>query len=185
MTPTPGPLRRLLHLRRALALLPLVLLSPALLQQHPALGRGEPRVRSHCRFSNRGTEYVNKSGMKWMRVSAKRQCDRALESCTPSFLRRGLRCPAQAGDCGGEEAGCPKAGHAAAGQPQPPGADVPEVVSVWFAGCAERDDGDADEPRRRALLHVPAGGVQRDGDRVVTWEKLVLSARGFKRVGRH
>jgi hypothetical protein len=37
-----------------------------------------PRVRSHCRFSNRGTEYVSESGMKWVSGSAKQECDRAL-----------------------------------------------------------------------------------------------------------
>jgi hypothetical protein len=34
--------------------------------------------RSHCRFRNRGTEYVSTSGMKWMSGGTKRQCDRAL-----------------------------------------------------------------------------------------------------------
>ena len=37
-----------------------------------------PGFRSHCRFRNRGTEYVSKSGMKWMSGGAKRQCGRAL-----------------------------------------------------------------------------------------------------------
>ena len=37
-----------------------------------------PRVRPHCRFRNRGTEYVSKSGINWMSGGAKRQCDRAL-----------------------------------------------------------------------------------------------------------
>jgi hypothetical protein len=36
------------------------------------------RVRSHCRFRNRGTEYVTESGMKWMSGGAKRQCGRVL-----------------------------------------------------------------------------------------------------------
>jgi hypothetical protein len=36
-----------------------------------------PRVRSHCRFRNRGAKYVSKSGMKWMSGSAKRQYGRA------------------------------------------------------------------------------------------------------------
>jgi hypothetical protein len=40
--------------------------------------RPEPRVRPHCRFRNRGAEFVSVSGMKWMSGSAKRQCDRAL-----------------------------------------------------------------------------------------------------------
>ena len=29
-----------------------------------------PRVRSHCRLRNRGTEYASQSGMKWMRGGA-------------------------------------------------------------------------------------------------------------------
>jgi hypothetical protein len=37
-----------------------------------------PRVRSHCRFRSRGTEYVSESGMKWISGGTKRQCDRAL-----------------------------------------------------------------------------------------------------------
>ena len=37
-----------------------------------------PRVRSHCRFTQRGTEYDCKYGTKWVTSSAKRQCDRAL-----------------------------------------------------------------------------------------------------------
>jgi hypothetical protein len=32
----------------------------------PPCLRSRPRVRSHCRVRNRGTEYVSKSGMKWM-----------------------------------------------------------------------------------------------------------------------
>jgi hypothetical protein len=36
------------------------------------------RVRSHCRFGNRGTEYVSESVMKRMSGGTKRQCDRAL-----------------------------------------------------------------------------------------------------------
>jgi hypothetical protein len=36
-----------------------------------------PRVRSHCRFRNRSTEYVRKFDMKWISGSTKRQCDRA------------------------------------------------------------------------------------------------------------
>jgi hypothetical protein len=38
----------------------------------------EPRVRSHCCFRNRGTEYISESGIKWMSGSTTRQCDRAL-----------------------------------------------------------------------------------------------------------
>jgi hypothetical protein len=37
-----------------------------------------PRVWSHCRFRNRGTEYASKYGVKWASGGAKRQCDRAL-----------------------------------------------------------------------------------------------------------
>jgi hypothetical protein len=50
--------------------------APVALQ--PKRAGGVPRVRLHCRFRNRGTEYVSKSGMKWMGGSTKRQCDRAL-----------------------------------------------------------------------------------------------------------
>jgi hypothetical protein len=44
----------------------------------PGRPRAPPRVRSQCRFSNRGTEYVSRSGIKWMSGSTKRQCDRTL-----------------------------------------------------------------------------------------------------------
>jgi hypothetical protein len=44
-----------------------------------------PRVRSHCRFRNRGTEYVSKSGVKGMSGSTKRQCDRALAPPPPAI----------------------------------------------------------------------------------------------------
>ena len=50
----------------------------------PPRRRGAPRVRSHCRFRKRSTEYISGSGMKRMSGSTKRQCDRAL--CAP---RRG------------------------------------------------------------------------------------------------
>jgi hypothetical protein len=36
------------------------------------------RVKLHCRFINRGIEYVSGFGIKWTSGSAKRQCDRAL-----------------------------------------------------------------------------------------------------------
>jgi hypothetical protein len=36
-----------------------------------------PRARSHCRFRNRGTDYVSEPGMKRTSSSTKRQCDRA------------------------------------------------------------------------------------------------------------
>jgi hypothetical protein len=42
------------------------------------------RVRSHCRFRNRGTESLSESGIKWVRGMAKRQRDRAL--CAPPAL---------------------------------------------------------------------------------------------------
>jgi hypothetical protein len=45
----------------------------------PLAQRGAtPRVRSHCRFRSRGTEYVGEYGIKWMRGSTKRQFGRAL-----------------------------------------------------------------------------------------------------------
>ena len=47
-----------------------------------------PRVRSHCRFRDRGTEYGNKSGIKWMSGGTKRQCDRALRSATTAPLQQ-------------------------------------------------------------------------------------------------
>ena len=51
-------------------------------QLQPALWCGcPPRVRSHCRFRHRGTEYVSESGIKWMSGSTKRQRDRA--QCPP------------------------------------------------------------------------------------------------------
>jgi hypothetical protein len=40
--------------------------------------RSGVRVRSHCRFRNRGIEYVSESGVKWMSGSTKRQCDQTL-----------------------------------------------------------------------------------------------------------
>ena len=36
------------------------------------------RVRSHCRFRNKSTQYGREYGMKWMSGSTKRPCDRAL-----------------------------------------------------------------------------------------------------------
>jgi hypothetical protein len=51
-------------------------------------GRAGPRVRSHCRFRNRGTDYLGESGMKWMSGCTKRQCDRALAR-TPAAADRG------------------------------------------------------------------------------------------------
>ena len=58
--------RALLDLRGVARLLPAELVA------------GEPRVRSHCRFRKRGTEYVSEAGMTWKRGRVKRQCDRAL-----------------------------------------------------------------------------------------------------------
>ena len=52
---------------------------------YSARGR-RPRVPLHCRFRNRGTEYVSDSGMKWMRGRTKRECDRALRSASPRSL---------------------------------------------------------------------------------------------------
>jgi hypothetical protein len=40
--------------------------------------RPAARVRSLCRFGNRGTEYLRKSGINWMIGCAKRKCDRTL-----------------------------------------------------------------------------------------------------------
>jgi hypothetical protein len=45
--------------------------------------RARPRVRSHCRFRNRGTEYARAPGMKRMSGAATRQCDRALAAPPP------------------------------------------------------------------------------------------------------
>ena len=39
-----------------------------------------PRVRSHCRFRNRGAESLRKSGIKWTGGGAERRCGRALPS---------------------------------------------------------------------------------------------------------
>jgi hypothetical protein len=39
-------------------------------------------------FVNRGTEYVRKSGMRWMSGSAKRQCDRARAAPRPGTRAR-------------------------------------------------------------------------------------------------
>jgi hypothetical protein len=38
------------------------------------------RVRSHCCFRKRGTEYVREYDVQWMSGSTERQCDRALDS---------------------------------------------------------------------------------------------------------
>jgi hypothetical protein len=51
---------------------------PAGVREDRAGAGGEPRVRSPCRFRNRGTEYVSESCIKWMRSRTKRQCNRAL-----------------------------------------------------------------------------------------------------------
>ena len=54
-----------------------------------------PRVRSLCRFRNRGTEYATESCMKWMSGSAKRQCDRALHPPPPARTAPSSRSPAR------------------------------------------------------------------------------------------
>jgi hypothetical protein len=63
-----------------------------------------PRIRSQCRFRNRGTDYLSESGIKWTSGSAKGQCDRARPApaspparapqgrCEPP-LRSTRRCP--------------------------------------------------------------------------------------------
>ena len=56
------------EVRRALRLLACAFCQPSI----------QGRVRSHCRFKNRGTEYVSESVMKWMSGGTKRECDRAL-----------------------------------------------------------------------------------------------------------
>ena len=58
-----------------------------------------PKVRSHCRFRNRGTKYVSESGMKRMSGGTKRQCDRALcptsaassSACSAAIVSDSLR----------------------------------------------------------------------------------------------
>ena len=45
-------------------------------------------VRSHCRFRNRGTEYVGESGIKWMSGGTKRQRGQALG--LPSVTRTAM-----------------------------------------------------------------------------------------------
>jgi hypothetical protein len=40
--------------------------------------RPASRVRSHCRFRERGIDYTSEYGIKWMSGGTKRQCDRAL-----------------------------------------------------------------------------------------------------------
>ena len=67
------PLHRRRHRRHRQALL----LRELGARREPADER-QPRVRSHCRFRNRGTEYVSGSCIKWIGGGAKRQCDRAL-----------------------------------------------------------------------------------------------------------
>jgi hypothetical protein len=55
-----------------------------IVEEARARGAARPRVRSHCRFTQRGAGYGGKSGMKWMSGSTKRQCDRALSRPSPS-----------------------------------------------------------------------------------------------------
>jgi hypothetical protein len=47
--------------------------------------RHGPKVRSHRRFRNRGTDYLTGFGVKWLSGSKKRQCGRALQR--PSVAR--------------------------------------------------------------------------------------------------
>ena len=54
------------------------------------------RVRSHCRFRNRGTEYVSEYGIKWMSGSTTRQRDGALRSPRSRTCPRCGRRPAPA-----------------------------------------------------------------------------------------
>ena len=68
----------------------------------PAGGRRRPgaRVRSHCRFRYRGTEYVSESGIKWMSGRTKPECGRALwppRAAPLSPPTAGQRRPSQAG----------------------------------------------------------------------------------------
>jgi hypothetical protein len=68
-----------------------------------------PRVRSHRRFRNRGTEYVSESGMKWMSGRTKRHCGRALHTAAATGL---LRPPT------GATAGRPRRAHPPVRRPQ-------------------------------------------------------------------
>jgi hypothetical protein len=53
-----------------------------------AYGWPPSRVRSHCRFRNRGTDSLSKSVIKWMSDGTKRQCDQTLPpSPSPSGSR--------------------------------------------------------------------------------------------------
>jgi hypothetical protein len=52
-----------------------------------AAAASAPRVRSHCRFRNRGTDYLSTSCMKWMSGNAKRRCDRALSAPAEAATR--------------------------------------------------------------------------------------------------
>ena len=68
--------------------------------QTPGPAASSPRVRSHRRLRNRGTDSLSESGMKRMRGGAMRQCDRALSapsstprSPRPSCRRSGSRPP--------------------------------------------------------------------------------------------
>ena len=52
--------------------------APCLPLVQTLLDRAYRTVWSHGRFRHRGTEYLSVSGMEWMSVSTKRQCDRGL-----------------------------------------------------------------------------------------------------------
>ena len=54
----------------------------------PGATLGRARVRSHCRFRNRGTEYVRTFVMEWMGGGTSRQCDRALRRAQVQHLPR-------------------------------------------------------------------------------------------------
>ena len=42
-----------------------------------------PRVRSHCRFRKRGTDYTSEYGIKWVSGSTKRHCEQAPGAPSP------------------------------------------------------------------------------------------------------
>ena len=59
----------------------------------PQWARGpRSRVRPHCHFRNRRTEYISESGMKWISGGTKRQCDRALPWSRRPGATRTARC---------------------------------------------------------------------------------------------
>jgi hypothetical protein len=78
--PTSRPTWRLSHLRRHRACAQALAVVGVVLRPDVRwLVMRIPRIRSHCRFRKKGTQYVSESGMKWMSGSTiKRQRDRAL-----------------------------------------------------------------------------------------------------------